>query len=220
MRKKRHFYRRTCKMARLPFDIRTQINIRLRDGWQLSTTVDWLFQQRVECEVPDLKLKPGDPCSLAWTRAAKDEPTARQSCKSALSRWLGGPYLDWLKDEAESDKRIRLVEHMEELGQTANDRAQSGSTEGGNLIVRSLLMEAINEVCNGKSDPADIARLATAWARTNQAGTEVAKLKLRTQDSVDTGLQALYDDVKDNPAALKLFNKFRDIVKSATPQNS
>lgn len=220
MRKKRHLYRRTCKMARLPFDIRTQINIRLRDGWRLTTIVDWLFQQRVECEVPDLKLKPGDACSLVWLRTARDEPTARATCRNGLSRWLGGPYLDWLKDEAESDKRIRLVERVEQLGQTANEKARSGATEGGNLIVRSLLMEAISEVCKPNSDPADIARLATAWARANQAGTEVAKLKLRTQDSVNVGLQALYDNVKDNPAALELFNKFRDLVKSATPQNS
>jgi hypothetical protein len=195
------------------------MNIRLRDGWQLATIVNWLFQQRVECEVPDLKLKVGDPCSLAWTRA-KDPRKARLACQNALSVWLAGGYLDWVEDQAEGDERIRLIERIEQLSQVASERALSGSTEGGNLIVRSLLLEAVTAACKGNSDPADIARLANAWARTNQAGTEFAKLKLRTQDSMDAGLQALYEDVKDNAAALELFNKFRDLVKASAPQNS
>ena len=207
-------------MARLPLAIRTEINIRLREGWRLQTLAEWLFQQRVKCDVPDLNLKPGDPCSLVWTRTAKNESMARTLCRKGLSRWLRDGYTDWLKEEAESDKRVRLVDRVEQLSQTASEKGRPGATEGGNLIVRSLLMEAIDAVCKGGSDPADIACLANAWARTNQAGTEFAKLKLRTQDSTDAGLQALYEDVKDNPAALELFNQFRDIVKSSTPQNS
>jgi hypothetical protein len=207
-------------MARLPLAIRTEINIRLREGWRLETLADWLFQQRVECEVPDLQLKVGDPCALAWTRTAKSESMARLLCRNGLSRWLGSGYGDWLEKEAENDARLRLVEHSEKVSQAASKEAKPGAAEGGNLIIRSLLMDALNQVCTGKGDPADIARLATAWARTNQAGTEVAKLKLRTTDSIDAGLQALYEDVKDNPAALELFNKFRDMVKASDPQNS
>jgi hypothetical protein len=207
-------------MARLPLAIRTEINIRLREGWRLQTLADWLFQQRVECDVPDLGLKVGDPCSLVWTRTAKNESMARLVCRNGLSRWLRDGYTDWVKEEAESDKRVRLVDRVEQLSQAASERGQAGATEGGNLIIRSLLMEAITEVCQGGSDPADIACLANAWARTNQAGTEFAKLKLRTQESTDAGLQALYEDVKDNPEALALFNKFRDLVKASTPQNS
>ncbi len=194
-------------------NIRVGINLRLRDGWRLGTIVNWLFQQQVQCEVPDLELKPGDPCSLAWLRVGKDLPTARTNCRCALSHWLAGAYLDWIKEEAEGDKRIRLVEHVEQLSQTASGKAKSGSAEGGNLIVRSLLMEAINELCGDKTDPADIARLANAWARTNQAGTEVAKLKLRTQDSVEAGLQALFEEMKDIPQAVAQYQKLREILK-------
>jgi hypothetical protein len=202
-----------CRIARFPFRIRTEINVRLRDGWKLATITDWLFKQPVESEVPDLNLKPGDPCSLAWTRTTKDESAARTDCRLALGRWLRGPYLDWLKEEAEGDIRVRVVERVEKLGQAASEKAEPDSSAGGNLIIRSLLMEAIHAVCTGKNDPADIAVLANSWARMNQVGTEIEKLKLRAEDAIDIGLKALQEEMKANPRALEQFNKLREIVK-------
>lgn len=213
MPKTRRYHRWISKLARLPFEIQTEINLKLRDGWKLVTVVEWLFRQRVDREVPDLNLKPGDPCSLVWTRATKDESMARACCDRALSRWLGGPYLDWLKEQAEGDIRVRLVEHVEKLSVAAGKKGEPGSSAGGNLIVRSLLMEAIHAVCTGKNDPADIALLANAWARMNQVGTEVEKLKLRSEDAIDIGLKALQEEMKANPRALEQFNKLREIVK-------
>lgn len=210
----------TGNIAMLPEAVRAQINRKMRDGWQYHTIKDWLFAERAEQDIPDLKLKAGEPYALVWTRATKQERTAHGTCTVALTKWYKNHYPEWVKEEAESDSRVRLVERVEQLSQAASKEGRDGATEGGNLIIRSLLMEAITEVCKGGGEPADIARLANAWARTNQAGTEFAKLKLRTQDSTDVGLQALYEDVKDNPEALALFNQFRDIVKSATPQNS
>jgi len=220
MGKKKQWHRRICKMARLPFDLRSEINVKLRDGWRLTTIVDWLFGQRVDRDVPDLNLKAGEPCSLAWTRTSTDEATARTTCRFALSRWLSSGYVDWLREEAETDKRVRLVEHVEKLSQAASQKGEPDSSVGGTLIIRSLLMEAIQEVCTGDNDPAEIARLANAWARMNQTGTEVEKLKLRSQEVIEVGLQALYDEMKDNPDAIAQFQKLREIMKRPAKRTS
>ncbi len=208
------------RLARLPEAIRTRINEQIREGCSFGAITDWLFRQTAPQDIVDLNLTAGEPLSLAWTRGTRDERMARIVCEHALGYWSRSAYPKWLAGEIESDKRIRLVERVEQLSQAASKEGRDGATEGGNLIIRSLLMEAITEVCKGGGEPADIARLANAWARTNQAGTEFAKLKLRTQDSTDVGLQALYEDVKDNPEALALFNQFRDVVKASTPENS
>jgi len=213
--KQRQWYRRICRIARLPLEIRDQINVRLSEGWKLATLADWLFEQRVKADVPDLNLKAGDPCSLAWTRGAKTESMARLLCRVHLSRWLKSGYTDWEKKETESDIRIRVVERSEQLSQEASTKAKPGAIEGGNLIVRSLLMDAIDKVCGEKGDPEDIARLASAWARTSQAGTEIEKLKLRTRSSIEAGLQALYEEMKDNPAAVAQFQKLRELLQHA-----
>lgn len=207
-------------LSRIPEAVRNKINRQILDGCRLSTIRGWLFEQTAEQDIPDLNIKVGEPYSLAWTRNTGRKGSHEKACEIALYQWYAGPYQDWLVRETSRDPLMRVVERFEHIGSQASEKAQPNSVTGGNLCIRSLLFEALDQIRAGNKDPEVMARLANAWARLNQAGTESEKLKLQMQEATDAGLQALYEDVKDNPAALALFNQFRDIVKASTPENS
>jgi len=204
-----------CKFALLPVTVRTEVNRKLRDGWYYSTIVSWLFEQKVEQEIPDLKLQPGDAYSQAWTRTAKSKEMAHILCKTSLSTWFRTGYTDWLKNEVREDKTIRVLKEMEGLSSVANENAEPESKEGGNLLIRSLLLDTIKLIHEEKSDPDELAQLANAWARLNDASTEGEKLKLRMQEAIDAGLKAISEEIEGNPEAREIFTKLRDVVKGA-----
>jgi hypothetical protein len=77
-------------------------------------------------------------------------------------------------------------------------------------------MYAIDLIRKRNNDPADLARLANAWARMNHSGLELEKFKLQSQQAIDVGLSALLEDLKKNPEAIAAFNKLYDIVKGPT----
>jgi hypothetical protein len=210
----------TCRIATLPAKVRTEVNLRLRDGWQYRTIVDWLFAQKAEQDVPDLDLKQGDLYALAWTRKTKTEFIARETCCNALCTWFRFQYPQWLRDEADRDESIRLVEHIEQLTTVAAGKRRPDSTAGSNLLIRSMLIEAISLIRRGDKNPTDIARLANAWARMNHASTATEKLRLQTQKATDLALRAMYEEIKGDPAAIAQFNKFHDIVKRRTKRSS
>jgi hypothetical protein len=201
------------KIAMLPEAVRAEINRKIGDGWQYRTITDWLFAQRAEQDIPDLKVKTGDLYALAWTRDHHQKGSARDACVFALHAWFKKRYPVWLKEEMERDQAVRLVEQMEQLSRVAGEKAQPGSSAGGNLIIRSLLMEAIRALCrSGEKHPAHLARLANAWARMNDTG-------VRGQRALDSGLQALRDEIKGNPKALELFNKLYSATKVGVKRN-
>jgi hypothetical protein len=204
--------RARSKIAMLPEDVRAQINRKIRDGWKYGTIRDWLFLQHTEQDIPDLGLKAGECFALAWTRDAKDERANRHSCISALSYWFKHRYPGWLAEQLSRDRALRVVEESERLSSLAGDKSEPGSNVGGNLIIRSLLLEAIRAHCEDKeADPAHLARLANAWARMNDSG-------IRGQEALDAGLQQLRDEIKDNPKALEQFNKLYGTLKGRTEQ--
>ena len=208
------------KIALLPEAMRIAINRKLRDGWQYATIVKWLFAERAKQDVPDLHLKAGERYERVWTQRSATMKRAEMYCSRNLSGWYNSHYREWVREQAKQDSSVRLVDRMEELSQAAVAKGQPGSTEGGNLIIRSLLIEAIQSVCRGDNNPAHIARLANAWARMCQAGTTVESLKLRSQDAVDLALRAMYDEIKDNPAAIEQFNKLHELVTGAAEPSS
>jgi hypothetical protein len=213
--------RPTGKLSKLPDVVRARINRKIRDGVQFNTIATWLFAQKAKRKIIDLDLKQGDSYSLIWTRDAKSPEQAFQNCCSSLSQYFHGQYGLWLAEQAQQDESVRLLKYVDELDRAAVNASHSGPSTGINRIIRSLLFDAIGKARNRKNiKPDDLARLANAWARVSGADAVAENTRLRQQDSIDTGLQALYDDVKDHPAALELFNKFRDIVKGSAPQNS
>ena len=201
------------KISMLPVAIRTKINIKLRNGWKYRTIIRWLFTRKARTEIPDLNLKAGESFSLAWSRASRTAGGAEDNCKQSLSSWFNTHYREWLREEAGDDRTIRLLKGMQELCAVASETAQPGATVGGNMLIQSILLDTIKLLHEDKKDPAELARLANAWARLNQTATENEKLKLRTEDSLDVGLKAISDEIQDNPEALALFNKLRDAVK-------
>jgi hypothetical protein len=209
------------KLSKLPEAIRTQINRKISDGCQLNTIVKWLFAQKAKLDIIDLSLKKGEPYSLAWTRDTKDWRQAFLNCCSSLSQYYQNRYPLWLAEQAEQSESIRLLQYVDKLDSAANEVGHPSRHTGINRIIRSLLFDAISRARKRKAiQPDELARLANAWARVSGADISAENTQLRQQDSVDAGLQALYEDVKDNPDALELFNKFRDLVKASTPGNS
>lgn len=206
-------FRAHCKIAALPQTVRAEINQKLRDGSQYDTIRQWLYTQKADRDIPELRLKTGEPYSLAWTRAARSESMARASCRAAIGRWFHSHYQDWLSEQTTRDEFLHLVEQVERLGCDASKQGRPDAVQGVNLMIRSLLFEALQRIRKGDNNPVVLARLSHAWARMNQSRTETEKLKLQTQSAIDVGLQALYDEMKDNPEAVEQFKKLREIVK-------
>jgi len=209
---RQHTRRSRNRIAVLPDVIRTEINRRLRNGWKFTTIRKWLFTQTADQEVPDLNLQAGDLYSLGWTRTVKSPKTAHVSCELALAAWFQAGYGEWLREELKQTKSIRVLKEMQELSSVASETAQPDAAIGGNMLIQSMLLETLL-VDEENTNPVELAQLANAWARLNQTATENEKLKLRSEDSLDVGLKAISDEIQDNPEALALFNKLRDVVK-------
>jgi hypothetical protein len=199
------------KIGLLPEKMREQINIKLRDGWQYNTIAEWLFVEHAAVGVPDLGLKAGDSYSLAWGGRASSAAVVKHRCEQSVGRWYQARYPEWLKKQERHDESIRLLEHVEHLSSAASEKTQPDSSVGGNCLIRSLLFETIQSIHKEGNDSAEIARLANAWARLNDSNA-------RVQDSIDTGLQTLRDEIKTNPEALELFNKLYATVKRSAKQ--
>lgn len=205
------------RIARHPKPIRDEICRKLRDAWSYPMICDWLFALKAETDIPSLRLKAGDPYSLVWTRGTRDLPTAQLNFRCRLSKFYHNHYATWLREQADREEVAGLVDRVEQLSTAAGEKAREGSATGGNLLIRSLLMDAIDLIRKGNNDPANLARLANAWARMNHSGLELEKFKLQSKKVIDVGLSALLEDVKNNPEAIAAFNKFYDIVKGKTP---
>lgn len=87
------------------------------------------------------------------------------------------------------------------------------SIEGGDILMRSVLIDAISSVEESKKDPKEIAQLANAWARLNQGRMEEEKLKLKTETKLQMAFKELSTELRNDPEALELFNKLHAVVK-------
>ncbi len=199
----------------LPEEVRGEINKKLRKGWRYPTIIRWLFAQKATEEIPDLNLKEGEPYSLAWRRNCKNAEAAQRQCKKGLSIWFNTYYREWLREEVSQDKSIRVLKEMQELSSVASETAQPGAEIGGNMLIQSMLLDTIKLFHEESTDPTELAQLANAWARLNQTATENEKIKLRTQASLDAGLEALKAEITKDPETVELFKKLHDIVKGS-----
>jgi hypothetical protein len=199
----------------LPETVRTEINQKMDEGWPYKMIREWLFGQAAGQDVPALELKAGDSYSLVWARTTKSAEHAADACEQALSDWYCKQFPGWVKErkELEKDKAVRLVERVDEIGRAAGEKVADATSGGANLVIRSLLFEAISNARQGQTDPKEIARLAQAWARVSDAGVEVEKMTLRKQEAIDVGLDALWDDIKDRPEAKEAWQNLYNIVK-------
>jgi hypothetical protein len=213
---KNRLRRSWSKLGTLPLAVRTQINIKLREGCRYRTIVRWLFDQKAKADIPDLNLKAGQSFSLVWLRASKTAQGAEDNCKQGLVLWFDTHYREWLREEVSQDKPIRVLTEMHELSSVASETARPEAAAGGNMLIQSMLLDTIKLLHENKKDPAELAQLANAWARLNQTTTENEKIKLRTQASLDAGLEALKAEITKDPETVALFKKLHDIVKGTS----
>ena len=197
----------------LPEEMRLEINRKMRDGQQIKMIGEWLFEQRADRDLPHLHLKAGDAYSLSWLRTSPKEKNARRTVEAGLARWFYTSYQEWLRREQAREETVQRVEDSEQTNRAAAEKSQPDADVGGNLIIRSMLLEAINLVHKDSQDPTELSQLATAWARLKQTAIELEKLRLRTREAVDAGLKALKSEITKDPEAIELFKKLHDIVK-------
>ncbi len=93
------------------------------------------------------------------------------------------------------------------------DEDEEISVSGGDVIMRSVLIDAISSADEGPKDRREVAALANAWARLNQGRMEEEKLKLKTESKLEMAFKELSKDVRSDPEAKELFQKLYDVVK-------
>ena len=159
----------TSRITKLPPEMREEINRKMDSGWAYRLIRKWLFEQVAECDVPALELVKGDSYSLAWLRAAKSTEHAWHHCELALGNWFRGQHQVWLKLQVQGSESMRLVKRAGLLTREAvastQDAGATGATgdasttiAGGNVMMRSVLIDAISTIRSGSNDPKDIAQ--------------------------------------------------------------
>jgi hypothetical protein len=226
---------------KLPPEVREEINRKLDSAWEYRSIRKWLFEQVAECDVPALELVKGDSYSLAWLRAAKSTEHAWHHCELALGNWFRTHHEVWLKLQVQGSESMRLVKRAglltreavactQESGGIPTQQASRPTTaggasttiEGGNVMMRSVLIDAISTIQGGSKDPKDIAQLANAWARLNQTNTEAEKLQLKTESAEEIAFEALGKEIRGMPETRELFKKLHEVFKrekAALPQS-
>ncbi len=212
--------KRFSRIAMLPEEMRLEINRMMADGQQIKMIGEWLFEQRADRDLPHLHLKAGDAYSLSWLRTSPKLKNARRTVEAGLGRWFYTSYREWLRHEQARGEQVQLVDESEKTSSEAAEKGRPDSDVGGNLIIRSMLLEAINLVRKESNDPTELAHLATAWARLNQTAIEREKLRLRTEQAVDAGLKALKSEITKDPETVELFKKLHDTVKRSAKSDS
>ncbi len=248
----------TSRIVRLPGEVREEINRKMDAGWEYRAIRKWLFEEVAECDVPALGLVKGDSFSLAWLRSAKSTEHAWHHCELALGNWFRMHHPQWVTQQVRGSESMRMVKRAKMLTQVAGNRVASSrglearqvassrvagsqgdgveeesegiSVEGGNVLMRSVLIDAISQVTNfGGSAVApgamadsptsaraagarEIAQLANAWARLNAGKMEEEKLKLKTEDLRQAAFDEIGRDVRGNAEAMELFEKLREVM--------
>src|SRR5882724_8067935 len=89
---------RLGKIARLPKEIREQLNRRIENGWRGARLVNWLN------ELPQVK------------ESLREEFHGRAINEQNLSQWREGGYADWLRHQGTQDQIRWVVERSEDVG--------------------------------------------------------------------------------------------------------
>src|SRR5579871_2025008 len=140
---------RKGKIARLPYEVREELNRRLRDGKSGPGLLDWLNEHR-ECK-----------------KVLAEEFESRPITKQNLSEWKKGGYEDWLRKE-ESRQNVRaLAEEAEELERDAGD---------GKIADRlATVLEA--ELVAATRQLKDVAEPKERWVRFKDISRELYRLR-------------------------------------------
>jgi len=174
---------RQGKIARLPHDLREEVNRRLLDGETSRTILKWLNAQPSAVKV--------------WDELFEGAPASAQN----LSEWRAGGYAEWRKQR---DK----VENLKTLSSFASNLAKAGGSiaDGAAAVIGGQILEALEAAGNlavtggsddAEKDPLDgLAKMASAVASLQKAGTAKGKLELEKKRVGQKDRQLDLDEAK------------------------
>ena len=140
---------RIGKIARLPREVREQLNYRLEEGALGVELVDWLNKQR------------------AVKAVLKVEFGGREISEQNLSEWRQGGFVEW-------QKHREALAYACELAERAND---VGKQTGGSLADTLSPLLAARYLAILESLPATDIRNVEDWKRLRELGSELAALR-------------------------------------------
>ena len=147
------------KISRLPFELRQQLNQRMRDGDPDVDLVAWLN------ELPAVK------AALAGASFGGRKKTRSQITAQNLSEYRKGGYQDWLENQDKVDRTQKLAELSYQLA----------AASGGN-VSETLIRITAGKIYTALETAADEDKLKMAQTLTGLSMAETAALRARTDD--------------------------------------
>ena len=168
---------RNGKIARLPKEIREQLNHRLENGWQGKKLVNWLNA------LPEVK------------QVLREEFHGRAISGQNLSQWREGGYADWLRHQ-ETQGQIRwLVERSDDVD----------AAEGNDYLCERLARVASAELAEHMQRLSAVADPKERWKQFREVCLELWRLRHGTHlgRRVDLGWDQWQHEVNQEEAALE-----------------
>jgi len=145
----------TGKIARLPNDIREQLNQRLLDGHPVATILPWLNGLSLVKEI------------LAAHFAAA--PINKQN----IFAWRRTGYQDWLKEW----KSIARLERARQYASKISDATRGKIAEGASALIACQVLELFDHAATGRHSPNDVAKMAFAVSALRTADQNQVRLE-------------------------------------------
>lgn len=147
---------RNGKIARLPVEIRDEVNRRLLDGEPASKILPWLNGLEAVLRVLDEHFN--------------EEPVTPQN----LSEWRAGGYADWLRRRERLANLKDLSAYAAKLGEAAGGNA----TDGSAAILGGRILEKIETALN-EGDDTTLAALVDPLVKLRGTDLEARKARQR-----------------------------------------
>lgn len=154
--------RRTGKIARLPYEVRTRVNEMIRDGFTYADIIGWLIAEG-HCQARDVN-------------------------DQNLSNWKEGGFRDWLGEQQRlDDMRLRQEFAMEIVQANEGSKIHEAALQVAANQVYEVLMDYDLEQLKVKleGDPENYSRLVSALARLSKGGLEFEKYRDQVRQRKD-----------------------------------
>lgn len=171
---------RNGKIARLPRDLREQVNERIRDNESGKSIVKWLNTLTEVWEVMGIYFR--------------ESPVTEQS----LSEWKQGGYQDWLRHQEDVELARTLGEQGDELAEEAGllplpDRVAPLLS----LALARTIRELLTKPLDTPEKRMELIRLTDTMTNLQRRGHEAARLKLELERIRDRKKDADENKVQD-----------------------
>jgi hypothetical protein len=190
---------RQGKIARLPHNLREQVNRRLLDGLTYAEILTWLNQEPAAIEI--------------WNTAFEGSPANPQN----MSEWRQGGYIEWLN-------RRQKTENLKTLAAFSVDLAKAGGNvaDGAAAIAAGHLLETLENIAS--DEDADLSALTQAVATLRRGDLDRSKLQLERQKLKNKEKEIQLSREKFEVGTIKVFMKWASskeaqaILESSQPK--